>query len=427
VVVSGFDENPDYQTHRQLHNDCKFHKELKSRESEHMKILFVAMSGSIHIARWINQIADQGWDIHLFPSIDYGGAHQDLKNVTVYHSIYSVKKNRNQQINYYGYPVFSNSFAWLLRSIKSIISPDYRSFHLKKIITELQPDIIHSLEFQSAGYLTFIVKKLFRNKFPIWIATNWGSDIYYFRQFPEHREKITQILQQCDYYSCECERDIRLAQEMGLRGKVLPLFPNTGGFDLDSAAQFRQPGLTSDRNIILLKGYHGWAGRALSGLQALALCGDILKQYKIVIYSADPAVKKYAGEIRESGGLAIECIPQSSHKKMLWYFGHARLYIGLSITDAISTSLLEAIVMGAFPIQSDTSCADEWIVHGKNGFIVAPEDPVVVAEAIKKALQDNDLVNTAASMNDQIAQSRLDNSIIKFQVIEMYKKIVTSR
>ena len=112
---------------------------------------------------------------------------------------------------------------------------------------------------------------------------------------------------------------------------------------------------------------------------------------------------------------------------MLWYFGHARMYIGLSISDAISTSLLEAIMMGAFPIQSDTSCADEWIVHGKNGFIVAPEDPVVVAEAIKKALQDNDLVNTAASMNDQIAQSRLDNSIIKFQVIEMYKKIVTSR
>jgi len=288
----------------------------------------------------------------------------------------------------------------------------------------MNPDIIHSLEFQSAGYLVLRAKNTCSGTFPTWIATNWGSDIYYFRQFPEHREKITQILQHCDYYSCECDRDIRLAQEMGLQGKVLPLFPNTGGFDLASAAQFRHPGLTSDRNIILLKGYHGWAGRALSGLRALALCGDILKQYKIVIYSADPDVKKSADEIRESRGLAIECIPQSSHEKMLWYFGHARLYIGLSISDAISTSLLEAIVMGAFPIQSDTSCADEWIVHGKNGFIVPPEDPVVVAEAIKKALQDNDLVNTAASMNTQIAQSRLNYSIIQSHVIEMYKKLL---
>jgi len=72
---------------------------------------------------------------------------------------------------------------------------------------------------------------------------------------------------------------------------------------------------------------------------------------------------------------------------MLHYYGRARIYIGLSISDAISTSLLEAMVMGAFPIQSCTACADEWIEDGKSGFIVPPEDPHVIAEAIRRALR----------------------------------------
>ena len=31
------------------------------------KILIVAMHGSPHTARWINLIAEQGWDLDLFP------------------------------------------------------------------------------------------------------------------------------------------------------------------------------------------------------------------------------------------------------------------------------------------------------------------------------------------------------------------------
>ncbi len=54
-----------------------------------MRILFVAMPNSVHVARWINQISDRGWDLHLFPSIDLFSSaperiHPDLRNITVY-------------------------------------------------------------------------------------------------------------------------------------------------------------------------------------------------------------------------------------------------------------------------------------------------------------------------------------------------------
>jgi hypothetical protein len=34
-----------------------------------MRILFVAMPESIHAARWISQITDQGWEVYLFPAV----------------------------------------------------------------------------------------------------------------------------------------------------------------------------------------------------------------------------------------------------------------------------------------------------------------------------------------------------------------------
>ena len=108
---------------------------------------------------------------------------------------------------------------------------------------------------------------------------------------------------------------------------------------------------------------------------------------------------------------------------MLHLFGRARVYIGSSISDAISTSLLEAIVMGAFPIQSCTACAEEWIVDGEMGFIVPPEDPEPIAEAIRRAVSDDKLVDRAAELNAQLAKKRIDRAVIRPQVIAMYEKV----
>jgi hypothetical protein len=268
-----------------------------------------------------------------------------------------------------------------------------------------------------------------RKIIPKWIVTNWGSDVYLFGRLAEHRERIRQVLETCDFYSCECERDVILAQELGLRGQVLPAFPNTGGFDLQHTETLRQPGTISKRRTILLKGYQGWAGRALMGLRALARCADLLKsgEYQVAIYSASPEVKIAAELFSQDTKIPVEIIPPVSHDNILRYYGRSRIYIGLSISDAISTSLLEALVMGTFPIQSCTACADEWIVDGETGFIVPPEDSEPIAAAIRRAVSDDALVDRAAELNAQTARERLDQAVIRPQVIAMYEKVAANR
>jgi glycosyltransferase involved in cell wall biosynthesis len=388
-----------------------------------LRILFVAMAESVHTARWIAQIGEQGWDIHLFPSIDYGIVHDDLKGVTSHHSFYGRRSKSNQKVRWRGIPVHSELVASIGKRALKKFFPDYRVAQLNHLIKKLKPDMIHSMEIQAGGYLTWAVRKDFGDRFPPWIITNWGSDLYLFGRLAEHADKIKAILSACDYYSCECIRDVHLAKQMGLKGRVFPVLPNTGGFDLERLVRLRQPGPPSARRLILLKGYQGWSGRALVGLRAIALCAAQLRGYRVAIFSASPEVKIAAELVTQSTGIPIDLVPQCSHDEMLRLYGRSRIYVGLGISDAISTSLLEAVVMGAFPIQSCTACADEWIVDGQMGLIVPPEDPEPVAAAIREALSDDLLVDRASELNADLARERLDQNMIRPQVVAMYERV----
>src|SRR4051812_26560137 len=116
-----------------------------------MKILFVAMSESIHTARWVNQVTDSGWDVRLFDSTDSGHINPVLRNATVYHSMFGTQASLNSSVKRKG--------AWLptgrtyAKRILNRWQPDYRVRRLARLIQEFQPDIIHSLEFQHSSYL----------------------------------------------------------------------------------------------------------------------------------------------------------------------------------------------------------------------------------------------------------------------------------
>ncbi|TRZ89618.1 MAG: glycosyltransferase, partial [Methanosarcinales archaeon] len=151
-------------------------------------------------------------------------------------------------------------------------------------------------------------------------------------------------------------------------------------------------------------------------------CSDLLAGYEIIIYSADPNVVIAAELFTQNTGVSTRIVPKNtSHGEILKMHGRSRISIGISIGDAISTSLLEAMVMGSFPIQSYTACVNEWVEHEVSGLVVPPEDPDVIEMAIRKALTDDDLVNKAADINWQVAKARLDSVFLKQKVADMYR------
>jgi len=393
-----------------------------------MKLLIVAMPDSIHTARWISQVSDMGWEIHLFSSNTSGVTSSDLRSVTVHHLFQIGNSDVDQSVQVKGISLFSDFAVFCLSKIIERFFPSIFAHRLAKLIKKVNPDIVHSLEMQHAGYLTLDTRKKYNDIFPPWIVTNWGSDIYLFGRLAAHSEKIKEVLALADFYSCECQRDVCLAKAYGFSGRVLPVFPNAGGFDLAYMSELQQKGFASERRVIMLKGYQSWAGRALVALRALERSSDMLKGYTVTIYSATPDVEIAAELFQHTTGIPVVLVSkETTHLEIMRWHGRARVSIGLSISDAISTSMLEAMVMGAFPIQSWTACADEWIEEGVNGLLVPPEDPEIVEKALRRVLSDDDLVNRAAKHNFELAIERLDHGLLRKMTADLYTTVAEER
>ena len=231
---------------------------------------------------------------------------------------------------------------------------------MRAAIKKFQPSIVHSLELQNAGYLAVRALSSGKPKGLKLLVTNWGSDIFWFQRFPKHRVKLQALLHLADAYSAECERDVVLARNLGFAGQAMPVIPNAGGF---SKADFAIPRLApSERRTIALKGYHGWVGRAKVSLEAVREMSEELWGYKIIVYSANRSVLKLARQVSKQTGLEIKAFGKGamSHKQVLEMFAKSKIYVGLSESYGISTSMLEAIAMGAIPVQTSTACCDEW-------------------------------------------------------------------
>ena len=399
---------------------------MPSREGP-LRILFVAQAVSIHTARWISQVNDQGWDLHLYDMLG-SFPHAELGGVTEY----SLPVPRRMPVPpaepSYGHPFFMrhgwDPFPLSLLGYFTRRVFRGRTQRLAGLVRELRPDIIHSFELQTQSYRLLEVAQLLGGGLGApWIVNTWGSDIFYFQRYPEHLEKIKDLLRQCDYLIPDCARDEALARSYGFKGRIPLILPGAGGYPIADMRRSMNGESPSARRVVMVKGYEGWAGRAIQALEGLLLCQDALQGYEILVYAASPATIERVRQLQASSRLNLRVLPRSPHAEMVKLFGRSRLAIGINETDGVPNAMLEAMTMGAFPVQSDTQSTAEWIRSGSNGLLVAKPDPTDIASAVRRALTDDTLVDEAAEANRKLVYERLDISKVKPRVIHMYREI----
>ena len=336
-------------------------------EKMRKRILVICMYDSIHSARWLSQFQDQDIEFLLFPSSPHRRVHKNLKALV----------SSSSKASYKLFPL-SKLFGLPLWIADKFVDNWFRSTLVKSAIRSFKPQFVHSMELQNAGYIA--AKAMSSKSDSKLIATNWGSDIFWFQQFPKHRDKLKHLLSVADYYSCECNRDVALAKSLGFQGQVMPVIPNAGGFSKELLS--KQVPLLVDRKVIAIKGYHGWVGRAKVALESVEAIASDLKAYRLVVYSANRGTIKLAKQIAKRTGLDISIFGKGklSHNQVLELFASAKTYVGLSLSDGISTSLLESMAMGAIPVQTATACCDEWFTD--SGVKVTE----ITVEGVQKAI-----------------------------------------
>jgi hypothetical protein len=364
------------------------------------------MFDSIHTARWLTQFRHQEIDFLLFPSSPHRRVHPELERLL----------SGSEAASFRLAPL-ARYFALPLWILDKFTNNFFRGALLRRAIRNFQPSIIHALELQNAGYVTLRALSKGKPKDLKLLVTNWGSDIFWFQRFPKHKIKLQKLMQLADVYSAECERDVVLARNLGFTGQAMPVIPNAGGF---SEADFAIPRLApSERKTIALKGYHGWVGRAKVSLEAVREMSKELQGYKIIVYSANPSVLKLAKQISKQTGLEIKAFGKGamSHKQVLEMFARSKIYVGLSQSDGISTSMLEAMAMGAIPVQTSTACCDEWF--GDSGVAVHEITVPAVKNAIREGLKlaENP---TNAEKNLETIKSRASAEMVKKIALTFY-------
>lgn len=375
------------------------------------KILIISLWNSIHNEKWLANFTNQDFKFCIFPSNI--SKHRKFKFVS--------KKN----LNYFFFKLFPNNEINFLinKFFFYLFNEKWQIFSLKICLFFFRPDIIHSLEMQRAGLLFL---ELHNNYKKInWICTNWGSDLYLFSKLDNYSKKLTNLIKSIDYYSAECARDYEIAKKLGFNGTFLPCIPNGGGFDIDVIEKLRSINSYKQRKIILIKGYQSIVGRALDIIKVLENIHKDIKHLEIIFYSASESVVINAELIRNKYDLNITTFAENhnlDYDQMINLFSKSLIYIGHSLSDGISTSLLEAMALGAYPIQTNTSCASEWI-DNESGLISNLYDLNLIERKIIEVINDETVFNRAYYKNFNTIKEKANKKNISKTAIDFYKNI----
>lgn len=376
-----------------------------------MKILFVSMS-CIHFIRWVENLENTCDELYWFDVLDRG----KIDTINKVHQITDWKKRKIPYIK--GEYFLSKRIPYLYNLMRPFLEITENEA-LEKIIKQINPDVIHSFEMQSCSYP--ILKTM--NKFPNikWIYSCWGSDLFYYQNFKTHNSKIRKVLDRLNYLHTDCLRDSKISRELGFKGEHVGIIPGGTGYKLQQLEEFKLP--VDKRKIILVKGYQHNFGRGLVVVQALKEMITDLENFEVVVFGSHPAVIDFIKENK----LPFKVYNRHGlkHFELLKLMGQSLIYMGNSISDGMPNALLEAIVMGVFPIQSNPGGVSEEIVdNGINGLLIEnPESSEDIKKLLLHVIFNKELLDAAYKYNSEISVKRLDYEFNKQKVIALYNNV----
>lgn len=376
-----------------------------------MKILFVSIP-ALHTVRWIENLKEAGHDIYWFNVL----GNEELLQKSYIKQITNWKYRKIPHFK--GEHYLRKQYPNLYEKIQSNLEVTANE-KLEQLIKEVKPDLVHSFEMHTGSYA--ILKTMLKFPHLKWLYSCWGSDFYKYENSETHIKKIKKVLNRIDYLHTDCLRDYNLAIKYGFKGEFSGVIPGGGGFMLKENQKHLLP--IENRRIILVKGYQHHVGRGLQIIKAFEKVLTLIHNYDVIVFGAHLEVTDYI----EKNKLSFKYFGRHDleHNEILELMGKSLIYVGNSTSDGIPNTLLEAIIMGAFPIQSNPgNVTAEIITEGENGFLIEdPNDIDAISKLILKAIDSSKLLQNAFEINQNIAKERLDYAVNHQKIVALYQQI----
>lgn len=380
-----------------------------------MKILMVSIPNH-HFFQWVDQLTDSGHDVIWFDASDGGSRVERINWVT---QIKGWKLRWDFPMRHTIKLYFPKIYAFLQNYNERDITTVFEN-----IIQEYQPDIVHSFEMRLAG-LPILATMQKHDSIPF-IYSSWGSDLFYYTQLGITKSCVSPFLERVNYLITDCQRDYTIAVANGFTNSFLGVYPGNGGITIDTA-KIKD---SQQRNTLIIKGYDDGVGMASKVIEALKLVPlPLIQDYLIVVYSADVSIVNQLNTDVFFKSLNIRVINRGafiSNPELLGIMGQSVLHIGNSISDGMPNALLEAMGMGAFPIQSNPGkVSEEVISDGVNGLLIGdPLDVQKIANSIEWAILNPAVRAKAQIYNVDLIQKKCNRIALKKEIIDMYGECI---
>jgi hypothetical protein len=379
-----------------------------------MKILMVAIPNH-HFFQWVNQLKNSGYQIYWFDITDGGPRVEKIQWID---QIKGWKLKWNFPLRHSIKSKFPRVYEWIQKYNERNVAIVFQN-----LIQKINPDIVHCFEMNLSGLPLLNVLKRHNNIKLIY--SSWGSDLFFYKEMGILKSQVEQFLTRVNYLITDCKRDYNIAVQNGFKNNFLGVFPGNGGIVVNRNYIFD----IENRSIILIKGYDDGVGKAIKVIEAIALLPKVkLENIQIIIYSADQSVKQHILKSNDLQYLNIKILERNAfidNEELLRLMGKSILHIANSISDGMPNALLEAIAMGAFPIQSNPGQVTEEIIkHDFNGYLI--NNPLGVQEIsnlIEKALCNHEMRKQAQIFNVDFMYKNYNRSFLENKIIQLYHNI----
>lgn len=292
---------------------------------------------------------------------------------------------------------------------------------LRRFIEEVKPDLVHAMRIPYEGMLAADAY----TGVPLLVSI-WGNDFTLHAPSTRLMDHYTHwTMQVTDALQADVQRDIRLAHEWGLdQAKPTLVTPGNGGIRTD--VFYPNPKPVEEPVIINPRGFRAYV-RNDCFFKAIPLVLEKHPNAKFICttMAGEPQAEQWIRELNI--GQAVELLSPVPHFEMAKIFRRAQIVVSPSIHDGTPNSLLEGIACGCFPAAGDLESIREWIVPNENGLLFDSNDHRSIANALIRALENKNLRERAAGLNQVIISAKAEYKSNMAKVEKFYGAIAGKR
>ena len=388
-----------------------------------MRILFVADGRSPTALSWIEYFIKSGHEVHLASTFKCSPpfSFSSLHVVPVAYSAVATANPANRT-------GLRKSLPTALRTrLRNWLGPSTllkASHHLRNVIEQVNPDLIHAMRIPYEGMLAARAK----TEKPLVISV-WGNDFTLHAQSNPFMGAATRgAMRRTDALHSDTQRDLRLAHTYGFSvSKPRLIIPGNGGIRKDifyPLPDAVDEGQTVARlRVINPRGLRAYVRNDVF-FQAIPQV--LVQRPEVRFYcpsmEGEPEAQRWVDKL--GIGDYVSLMPKLGPRALADSYHSAQVMVSPSTHDGTPNSLLEAMACGVFPVCGDLESIREWITHGENGLLVDPTNPKSLASAIVWALKDSELRKRAAKINADIVAQRADYTSNMKKAEEFYQQVV---